>query len=123
MSFTDDLRRFQLEVEARGAAVFIGVVAAAKESVVLGSPITGSPGQPVETGALRASWTESFLSAERAQVTTNQEYAPPIEDGVGPHGPLQLRSEVGGFGSVAKTVAGWPRLVDHVTRQVTGANP
>lgn len=131
MSFADGLRRFQLTVEERSHQVFVGSVAAAKESIVFGSPITGSPGQPVGQygpdynpgavgGTLRASWTEEFLSASQARVSTNLVYAPPIEDGIGPHGPIRIRSTVGGIGSVAKTVAGWQRLVEYVTQQVVG---
>lgn len=114
MSFQEDLRRFQLAVEAKSTRVFVDTVMAVKESVVLGSPITGAPGQPVDSANLRDSWTEEFRDATHARVITNVAYAVPIEEGVGPHGPLTLRSEVGGFGSVAKTVAGFPRLVAHV---------
>jgi hypothetical protein len=116
MSFSEALRSYELAFQAESTALFVDTVVAVKESIVLGSPITSSPGQPVQTGNLRASWTEEFIDAHHARVTTNVVYAQPIEDGIGPHGPLVLRSEVGGFGSVAKTVAGFLRLLDQVAR-------
>ena len=85
---------------------------------VEGSSITGAPGQPVDTGALRASFVDDFVSPTSWRIQTNIEYAPAIEDGIGAHGPITLRSKVGGHHSVKKTVAGWERIVDHVTRNV-----
>lgn len=109
MSFRDDCRRFGLEVDAVDAEIFANVVSAVHESIVDGSPVTGAPGQPVDTGTLRDSWTPEFLSATEARVSTNVEYAPHVEDNVrgvefknhGPH-------------SVKLTVAGFDRLVDDV---------
>ncbi|HXG70336.1 MAG TPA: hypothetical protein VNJ04_06940 [Gemmatimonadaceae bacterium] len=98
----------------------MGVVEKAHESIQTGSPITGAPGQPVDTGALRASWQVEYPAANEALISTNLEYAQPIEDGIGKHGPLQLRSAVGGWHSLKMTVAGFQRIVNHVTREVAG---
>lgn len=120
MSFSNDLRRFAVKLATREKDVFLGTVSAVKESITEGSPITGSPGQPVDAGNLKGSWIESFPEDWFGEVATPVEYAPPIEAGVGPHGEITLRSEVGGFGSVAATTTNFDRLVEHVTRQVVG---
>lgn len=54
----------------------------------------------------------------QALVATKLEYAPAIEDGIGPHGPMSLRSAVGGFHSVKITVAGAQRIVDEAVKTV-----
>lgn len=118
MTFSDDLRKFALTAEERTNGVFAGVVSEVQRSVVEGSAITGSPGQPVDTGALRASWQTSFPSDHTALVSTNLEYAQAIEDGVGPHGPLKLRSPVGGFHSVAATINAHGKTVESERRKV-----
>lgn len=91
--------------------VFISVALMAKASIQFGSPVTGSPGQPVDTGYLRNSWqigwdavprfpgtgegadadptglqpiedTGDPMKATRALIATNVEYAEVIEAGV-----------------------------------------
>lgn len=138
MAFADDIHRFSLKLERQSGDVFVGVAQAVHESVVEGSPVTGAPGQPVDTGALKASWQLTFPEQMLARVTTNLDYAEPIENGiqrpyvrsqastfgferihVTPR-PMVLRSQVGGFHSVKLTRANFQRLVDHTARQVTG---
>jgi len=122
--FADDIRRFGLVVETRSTEVFAGIVSALQDSIQNGSVVTGSPGQPVDTGNLRASWHSTFETPTKAIVSTNVVYAPSIEDGVSyAHGgtPMQLRSEVGGFHSVALSVAGFDRLVAAVAEGAGGA--
>lgn len=111
MSFKDEVRDFARSVETDSQALFVNVATATHASIQLGSSITGAPGQPVDTGALRASWQLEFETKDAALISTDKIYAPPIEDGIGPHGPLTLRSRVGGFRSVALTIAGFPALV------------
>lgn len=120
MSAADDMRREIMKIEAMTQDVFVGVVAEATRSIVEGSEITAAPGQPVDTGYLKASWQTTFDSPTQATIGTNTEYAEPIEDGVGPHGPLTLRSAVGGFHSVKLTIAGMERIRDAVVKRVTG---
>ncbi len=112
------MRRATLQLEAMTRDVFVGVVGELQRSIVEGSELTGAPGQPVDTGALRASWQTVFDSPTAATIGTNLVYAPAIEDGVGEHGPLTLRSPVGGFHSVAHTVTNAGRVVDAVTSRV-----
>lgn len=121
MSFHEDIRKFNALVQRRRQAVFVGTVAAVKHSIVEGSPITGAPGQPVDSGQLKGSWHDQFLSPTKARVSTNVVYARSIEDGVSyAHGgrPITLRSAVGGFHSVKLTRGAFPQLVAEVVREV-----
>lgn len=130
MGFADDLRIFAAKVQARNQAVFVNTCAAAKDSIQNGSPVTGAPGQPVDTSNLKASWQLTFDSPSSALISTNVVYAPFIEEGVAPvrsgnvtgttKQRLTLRSPVGGFHSVALTVAGLSRIVETETAKLTG---
>ena len=120
MSFANDLAAFRAKVEARQRAVFVNTVVAVKDSITVGSPVTGAPGQPVDTGNLLGSWQLTFPGEWVGEVATNVEYAPAIEEGVGPHGPMTLRSAVGGFHSVALTRSNFDRLVGDVVRTTIG---
>jgi hypothetical protein len=120
VSFEGDLKLFAGKVLARHKQVFVGSVQHVHTSVVDGSPVTGAPGQPVDTGNLRASWIQSYPAEYIGEVSTNVEYAPAIEDGIGPFGPMTLRSAVGGFNSAKLTRANWDRVVEHEVRAATG---
>jgi hypothetical protein len=117
MSFESDLRRFALKVEGRCKDFVTQASVEVQRSIVEGSEITAAPGQPVDTGALRASWTPERISDLEWQTTTNLDYAPGIEDAIGPNGPITQRSEVGGFHSVALTRGGWVNIVDVVAER------
>lgn len=129
MSFGEELRIFGEKAERNIHAVFVGSVNAVHGSVVEGSAVTGAPGQPVDTGNLRASWQETFPEPLVGQTATNVAYAESIEHGqqapyttaagtqVTP-GPMTLRSSVGGFHSVKLTRAGWQDIVRDVAQQV-----
>lgn len=116
-----DLKAWAAKVERNLHAIFLNTATAVRDSVVEGSPVTGAPGQPVDTGNLKSSWVLAFTEPGVAEVSTNVEYAPAIEDGVGPHGPMTLRSKVGGFHSVKLTRSNFDRLVADVTRSTVGA--
>ena len=118
MSLGNDLTAFRTLVVRRQAAIVADSALTVHRSVQEGSPITGAPGQPVDTGALRASWQIQFESPYTALVSTNLDYAPAIEDGVGPFGPMTQRSLVGGYHSVKLTIAGWQRVVDATVAKV-----
>jgi hypothetical protein len=115
MSFADQVRSFSVKVEGVARDVFVNTVTATAESITDGSALTGAPGQPVDTGALKASWQTVFESPTSAVIGTNLVYAPLIEDGIsGRTGqPLTLRSAVGGFHSVALTVLNFDRIVEN----------
>jgi hypothetical protein len=114
MSFADDLQRFTAKVETRTRDVFVNVAAHVLTSVRDGSPVTGAPGQPVDTGNLKASWQLRFDSPTSAEVSTNVEYAPQNEDGIARPGGGQYtqKSPVGGRFSVAITAAGIQKILD-----------
>ena len=118
MSNESELDKLVRVIEQRSQDVFLGSVMGARDSVVEGSAITGAPGQPVDTGNLRASWQLTLQPKGPAFLTTNVDYAPAVEDGVGPHGPMRLKSAVGGFHSVKMTRINWPQLVDSVVIRV-----
>ena len=109
MSFADDLARFATKTQGKSNALFTNVASGVKESIVNGSAVTGAPGQPVDTGTLKASWQLTFESKNAALVSTNVAYAPVIEDNIR---GATLRSEVGGFHSVKLTVGGFDRIVE-----------
>lgn len=120
MSFTDDINRFTAKVRVTSLESLVNVASAVKSSITDGSPVTGSPGQPVDTGTLKASWILEFDSPTSARISTNVAYASAIEDGIGSHGPMTLRSPTGGFHSVKNTVLGFSRLVASVVGGTTG---
>ena len=113
MGYGEDMARAVRNATSATKEVFVGTVLALHESIKVGSPVTGAPGQPVDTGNLRNSWGFEFDSDTSALISTPVEYAAAVEDGVGPHGPVQYgNSGVGGSHSVALTVMGAPRVVE-----------
>ena len=122
MTFSEDIKRFNAKVENLTQEVFVGVVAEAKDSIVNGSPLTGSPGQPVDTGNLRDSWQTEFKDENTAVISTNVVYAPQNEDGISRPSGVEYRqkSAQGGRWSVALTRAGIQNIVDDVVNKLTG---
>jgi hypothetical protein len=106
------------QVEAMARDVFAAVVLEAHRSIQTGSELTGSPGQPVDTGALLRSWMIEFEGPEFAAITSNMEYAQMIEDGLGKYGPITIRSAVGGSHSLELTALGIPRIIEVVTQRM-----
>lgn len=113
--FRGDLKRFAQKTDLRVQGTFVRAAQAVHQSIQEGSAVTGSPGQPVDTGALRASWILRYESPTSAMISTNLDYAPIIEDNIR---GARLKSAVGGFHSVKMTIAGWPRLLASVAREV-----
>jgi len=112
MTFSDDINRHRTNTRKAMRDTFIASVQEVQKSIVEGSQITTAPGQPVDTGQLKGSWVPEFISDTVWRTTTNVVYAPGIEDQVGPHGAITLRSARGGFHSVRLTRTGWPRIVE-----------
>ena len=119
MSFQDDVRRFAAKVGQRARDIHNGVCDLAYSSIVEGSALTGAPGQPVDTGNLKGSWQNVIEGPLTRAIVTNVVYAEQIEDGTRAGKALVLRSQVGGWHSVKLTRAAWPRIVEHVTAEVT----
>jgi hypothetical protein len=124
MEFSDRLRSRAIELRRLPDDVFAGVVYEAKRSIVEGSEITAAPGQPVDVSNLKTSWHDERPSRDTARIITNCEYALPVEEGIGPHGPVVYgaaghgRSTVGGSHSVKLTIAGMSRIVAFVVAKV-----
>jgi hypothetical protein len=106
-----------------------------RDSVVIGSALTGAPGQPVDTGTLKNDWLAGFrfVAPLHAKLSTNMAYAPAIEDdnpsAYDSRGrdrdkettrPEGGRSEVGGPHSVKLTVAGWKNIIRAAKQEVLG---
>lgn len=112
------IEAFEAKLQKRIVQVHARVAFALRDSIVDGSPITGAPGQPVDTGNLKASWQLTFPTPLLARLVTSAVYAEAIENGVGPSGPMVLQSEVGGFHSVRQTRTHFQKLVDKIVREV-----
>lgn len=119
MSFESDLEAFKRKMNAKQRVVFFNVASAIFSSIQNGSPVTGSPGQPVGQygpgynpgkvgGFLKASWQLTFPAPDKAEIKTDAIYGPVIEYNIR---GAQLRSTVGGFHSVAITIAGTEKIL------------
>lgn len=119
MSFSADLNRFAVKVKAQPPLVLAGVTTRMHQSIVgTGQPdtLTGAPGQPVDTGFLKNSWTLAITPRE-GRIQTNAAYARTIEDGVTAKGTaITFRSKVGGAHSVKLTIAAADRIQAEVVR-------
>ena len=120
MSFLDDIKRFNVKAENLTQEVFVGAVAEVKNSIQFGSPLTGSPGQPVDENILLPSWEAEFEDPNTALVSTSVPWAEQNEDGIARPGggPYVQRSAVGGRWSVALTKAGFQNIVDDVAKRL-----
>jgi phage gpG-like protein len=115
------LQRFTVKMGSLAKNLLPAVAATAHASIVDGSPLTGSPGQPVDTGNLKSSWVLGFPAPDVAEITTNVVYAPHNEYGVTENGrPYTQRSPVGGRYSVALTRTAMQRIVDHEAQKLMG---
>jgi hypothetical protein len=123
MSFAADIERWTRKVKVANEAVFSGVVAETKNSIVFGSPLTGAPGQvvaDVRGGELRASWQAEFETPTRALISTSVPWAQQNEDGVARPGggPYEQRAAIGGRWNVALTRRGFANIVADVCNRL-----
>ena len=127
--FSSQLASASAAIEGRVRDAFTHSTDEVERSVRNGSEITGAPGQPVDQYELKPSFRAERLGDLVWQITTKVAYAQAIEDGIQPSyvtakgtqvtpRRMTLRSNVGGFHSVALTRAGWDRIVDVVTTPV-----
>lgn len=114
--FSGGMEGFRRKVARMTHDVFVKTCELTHQSVVDGSPLTGAPGQPVDTGTLKNSWVPGFESPTTWATKTNIVYAPIIEDNVR---GATLRSAVGGFHSVKLTAAHFEHLVAAAVKAVT----
>lgn len=104
-----------------GAAVMQRAGELVLQSIRDGSSLTGAPGSPIDTRALYEAW-EMVTESDGVLVYNPLPYAWGIEHGLGPHGPITLRSHVGGFHSVELTAASWDRIVSQAAKDVLGGS-
>lgn len=119
--FAAALAGFKATVETRTTAIHQGSVLAVKESWVAGSPVTGAPALPIATsnvptrGQLRRGVRITYTDPNTALVYTTVPYAPEVEEN-----PRGVHFTEGGAHGFALTVAAFPRLVETVTKRITG---
>lgn len=108
--FSKTLDEFAKMAKKREAKLYSALVRHCLRSIKYGSPTTGAPGQPVDTEALRLSWTrKGTLASRNVEISTDKKYAPKFEAGGGTN--FVLRSKVGGFNSVRLTRLNWRWVV------------
>src|ERR1035437_9572971 len=100
--FDLDMAAVATRLNANLLAMFDDSVNMAAESIINGSAVTGSPGQPVESDELRLSWKTEKLTPTHATITTDIPYAQSNEDGIARPGlgEYRLLSPVGGRWSI-----------------------
>ena len=106
MSYNGGIIAHAVKVRKRHKLLFQTFVVEVARSIRFGSELTGAPGQPVDTGALRDSWIDAYLSQWVWRISTSIQYAPYIEDDVGGHS-----YRVGGPHSVKLTILGAERIL------------
>jgi len=137
-SFSRQLTEWVIDVNKRFAVCEAGIKAHVFHSVVNGSPVTGAPGQPVDSGVLIMSWkrsdgiplqppsavaaaTKSMAGKKNHRFTDVMIFSDPlnfVDKGEGYYAPVvehnlynyNLRSPVGGFHSVKLTVSNADRI-------------
>lgn len=113
--FVKELQAFVSKARSQEGALYRRATVHAFDSIRYGSPVTGAPGQPVDTGELLASWELNPTGPRSATMISNVVHADIIEHN---RRGATLRSKVGGFHSVKLTRLGWRRIVTHELRQM-----
>lgn len=112
MSFSSELAKVTARIQQLQQEHFANVASAALQSIRVGSPLTGSPGQPVDEGTLIDSWQLTFPEPGKAMISTSVGWAPPNEDGINNGRPYIQRSPKGGRHSVKLTAANIQNIVN-----------
>lgn len=118
MGFAQDIAGFNQRLRQRESHLFVNVVSHVETSIKVGSPSTGAPGQPVDTGNLLNSYQTKFVAPRVAEVSTPVAYAPDVEDN---SRGVVFKSSVGGAHSVRLTRAGFPAIVEFEAERVASA--
>jgi hypothetical protein len=113
MSAANDLRRIAAKAQARYVEFKSRVIEETHRSIVDGSEITGSPGQPERTGKLKESWQTIVESPTSTLIASDDPAAPAVE---GNWSDVAFHS--GGPHSRDLTAAGFPRIVEAVASEV-----
>lgn len=110
--FGTQLRYWHAKVVGQERETFVNSASALKDSIVNGSPVSGAPQLPVETGNLRNGVQLEFDAPDSALIYTNVEYAEHVEDNV-----RGVTFRVGGPHGWKLTRAGFPRIVEDEARK------
>lgn len=116
MGYADDIARFQNRVRRRAELLFRQLEEDVYDSIVEGSPVTGSKGQPVRTGRLKDSWEIETGADGLTYIFTEIPYAGKIERG----NWKRRESKGGGPRSLSLTIAGWRNLVASALAKAEG---
>lgn len=114
------LKDVALDLRNRERDCFLNIVDHVEMSLLVGSHVTGAPGQPVDTGELINSW-EKLVEA-RIRVATFMSSAPHAEIIENNARGAKLRSKVGGFHSIAITLANMNKIIAFEAGKI-GAQP
>ena len=118
--FSRALKKFGVLSKRREQLLFVNVIKHVHRSIVHGSEVTGSPGQPFKTGDLQGSYIRTGSIENRlVTIASDLGYAPYYEDP--PQRRIKLRSAVGGFHSVKITRLNFRWLVRYELILVKGA--
>lgn len=115
-TFAAELKMFRRNTMRGLTELHDEVVDAAHQSIVVGSPVTSSRGQPVRSGALRRSWVKETVGPLKTKIFTRSPYAPIVEFDAQP-----FVSSVGGPFALAKTMRYWQALVSSVAGRLKKA--
>lgn len=116
--FNAGLKDFAKQVITVTQETFAGTVKGVNESVVNGSGLTGSPGQPHDLR--RGEWTVTPNGPWNATISTDDKSARSVEDGISyKHGTQlkKLKSHEGGFHSVKISLINSDKIVAQASRQ------
>lgn len=114
------LKDVVLDVHAREEACFLNIIDHVEMSVLVGSDVSGAPGQPIDTGELINSWSKYVAVQQRyARFQSSAAHAEIIETNAR---GARLRSKVGGFHSVAITQSAMNRIISYEASRI-GAIP
>lgn len=119
--FVGELGAFSAILDGRAQASFEGIVAEAKRSVIQGSALTGSLGQPIgPTGETAAAWIEERPGPWVADILTHDPGAKTIEKGQRRGRRLRFHVRHGGAHSLKLTLLHARRILAAVARRVGG---
>lgn len=113
-TWKSSLPAFEHKLDRTVHEIHSGVVQAAEESIVRGSVLTGSPGQPEDLR--NGEWVVVPEGELKTVIGTDDHSALSVEDGIS-HlhgGPITLNTAVGGFHSVALTHQSGDRIIQRV---------
>jgi hypothetical protein len=117
-NFEAAINGFVRKTEQVTDRVLLDAAMTVHRSITVGDPLTGAPGQPVDTSNLKDSWGPVPVKSAPGvyDILSDVIYAPVIEYNIR---GATLRSAVGGFHSRALTIAAWQNIVDDAVRKAS----